>query len=807
MACILMSTQFRDSGISLIGRVPWGTHFCQFYSSKQDLLDILVPYIKAGIDNNEACMWVTAEPLSHTEALDALAKVVPDLPERLKSGQVEVLPYDQWYLFDGVFDMDRVLDGWVQHLNAALARGFSGMRVTGNTAWLEPKDWQSFAEYEAAINGVIGKHPLIALCTYSLQKCSPSDVIDVVRNHQFTVIRREGKWDLIEATAERHARQMLAESETRSAHARRAEAALQVSEQRYRLLSETAGMLLSSAEPRQLISNICRKLMIALDCHAFFNYLVDKDKQKLHLNAWSGIPEKVARSIEWLDFGEAVCGAVARDGKPVIAGDIQTSADRRTELVRSYGIRAYCCHPIFSQGKVIGTLSFGTRSRDAFDADDVALMRVITDQIATALAREQTETALREARDTAELSRERLQAILRTAPVGIVIIEKPDGIITYVNPLARELYGMDPRGMEMNEYAAKLRLLKPDGSLFLAVELPASRALLKGENVGNIEILIERGDGSRITMLASAAPIRAGEEVVAAVGIFRDVTEIIRAREVLARINAELEARVKDRTAELTNAYDQLRRELAERRRSEQELRRSNSELQEFAYVISHDLQEPLRMITSYMQLIERRYKERLDRPAHDFIEYAVDGAGRMRSMINDLLEYSRVETRGNPPEPVNSREVLNSALSNLEVALNESGAKVTHGRMPRVLADPVQLARVFQNLIENAIKFRGAQPPRVRISAERRDGEWVFSVKDNGIGIEPQYHDRIFRVFQRLHTREEYPGTGIGLAICRRIIERHAGRIWLESPGTGKGATFYFTLPDKGGNHANEPS
>ena len=224
-------------------------------------------------------------------------------------------------------------------------------------------------------------------------------------------------------------------------------------------------------------------------------------------------------------------------------------------------------------------------------------------------------------------------------------------------------------------------------------------------------------------------------------------------------------------------------------------LKRSNTDLEQFAYVASHDLQEPLRMVSSYMELMKRRYEGKLDSDADEFIGFAVDGANRMQTLINDLLAFSRAGTRGKPLTPTDCTFVLEQVLMNLEVAIDERGAVVTHDPLPTVMADDSQLAQVFQNLIGNAIKFRGEEPPHIHIAAEQKSDEWVFSVADNGIGIDPESFDRIFEIFQRLHGRDEYSGTGIGLAVCKKIVERHGGRMWVESE-PGKGATFYFTIP-----------
>jgi PAS domain S-box-containing protein len=248
-------------------------------------------------------------------------------------------------------------------------------------------------------------------------------------------------------------------------------------------------------------------------------------------------------------------------------------------------------------------------------------------------------------------------------------------------------------------------------------------------------------------------------------------------------------------------------RDITERKKSEdrlaktiEELRSSNDDLQQFAYVASHDLQEPLRMVASYTQLLAKRYKGRLDSDADDFIAYAVDGSNRMRGLIQDLLAYSRAGTNGKPLRKVSTEKALNEALTNLRATIQESGAAVTHDALPAITTDETQLMQVFQNLIGNAIKYRSAEVPHVHVSAVKNGGKgWIFSVRDNGLGIAPEYFERIFVLFQRLHGREEFKGTGIGLTICKKIVERLGGRIWVESQ-PHQGSTFSFALPERDG-------
>ena len=337
-----------------------------------------------------------------------------------------------------------------------------------------------------------------------------------------------------------------------------------------------------------------------------------------------------------------------------------------------------------------------------------------------------------------------------------IFITSVDARVIDVNPATLELLGYT------REEAMQLNVLE-------VYEVPEDRARFQEElaqhgSVKDFEVRLRRKDGILMDCLVTAT-VRHGDDgtVLGYEGTIRDTTE-----------------------------HKQAEQEL---RRYSDELARSNADLQQFTYVASHDLQEPLRMVSSYTQLLRRRYGGKLDADADEFIGYAVDGATRMQDLINDLLAYSRVGTPGKATEPTNSNIIFNQVVANLQAAIDDNGAVVTHKTLPTVMADGSELVHLFQNLVVNAIKFHGDEQPRVHVSAELEEKDWVFSVQDNGIGIEQEYSDRIFGVFQRLHTRDKYPGTGIGLAICKRIVEGHGGRIWLESE-PGKGSVFYFTLP-----------
>lgn len=324
---------------------------------------------------------------------------------------------------------------------------------------------------------------------------------------------------------------------------------------------------------------------------------------------------------------------------------------------------------------------------------------------------------------------------------------------------------------------------KADAFLLIEKDAPEWPAKFQ-ELLGLHTVFIEVADESvKLLRNDSRAKITTMLQWEAAIALVVGALIVLLTRR-LMRANRELEAEMSER--------DRAETDLAQRTT---ELARSNAELQQFAYVASHDLQEPLRMVASYTQLLERRYKGKLDADADEFIHYAVDGAHRMQRLIRDLLEYSRVGAGNKPFELTDCKIILERVIKNLETAIQESGGRVTYDTLPSVEADATQLTQLFQNLIGNAVKFRGTDAPAVHVSAKREGTAWVFSVRDNGIGIAPEQSERIFSIFQCLHDRTEYPGTGIGLAICKRIVEYHGGNIWVESK-PDQGSTFFFTIP-----------
>jgi PAS domain S-box-containing protein len=886
---------------------------------------------------------------------------------------------------------------------------------------------------------------------------------------------------------------------------KQAEEAIKRAATRFEILSQTAGQLLESKDPQQVIDIFCHKVMEFLDCHIFVNYFVDESAGRLHLNASGGLPGQMAKDIEWLDFGQAICGRVAQSGQRIVAENIQESCDARADLVRSIGIRAYACHPLLSQDRVLGTLSFGTRSRGAYSDEDLAMMKTVADQVATAMERIRAEKELQKSHDELEIrvrertadldemvrelqsqveqriraeeiikaERKRFEDVLEMMPAYAVLLT-PDYRIAYANRTFRKWFGDDngkkcyeflfnhtgpcencqtydvlktrksqswewtgPNGCNYDIYdypftdtdgsplimeigvdvtahkqaqeavrqgeeryrsltvattqvvwitdaqgqvvgdmpswreftgqsveeiqglgwinalhpndrdrTAKIwtqsvqnkriyrieyrlrrhdgdyrtvavrgvPVIKPDGSIrewvgtctditerklaeqrqrvtkallklfakntsrkeyldavvkvirdwsgcefagvrirdaegnipylshvdfdkeFLALENDLNlkrdncvciRSILQGDLQPQEQNLVTAGrsfycnsgqaflnslsDEQKIHYRGhcikhgfqsiAVIPIRYHDNILGAIHIadyqkdmvplskvqFIETTAATLIGEAVHRFNAEEE-------------LEQYRLRLEDMvRHQTADLARSNRDLEQFAYVASHDLQEPLRAVSGFVELLKLSLHSSLDAQNAQYMDFAIDGVTRMQSLINGLLEYSRVGTQGKAPEPTDSNAALKQAIFNLQTSIMESGAKiVTNTPLPTVHIDPVQLSQLFQNLLGNALKFRSEQPPEIRIGADRQDTSWRFAVADNGIGIDPQYAGKIFMIFQRLHTRRQYPGTGIGLAVCQKIIERRGGKIWVES-APGQGATFYFTIPDTG--------
>jgi len=586
------------------------------------------------------------------------------------------------------------------------------------------------------------------------------------------------------AEAEEHRARKKAEEELRDAHrslerqvAERT-AELQRQNERLEILSYTAGRLLETDNPQQLMEELCRRVMTFLDCQMFFNFLVDEISGRLHLNACAGIPGETAAEIEWLDFGVAVCGCVARDGGRIVAENIPETPDIRTELVKSFGVKAYACHPLLEGNRVIGTLSFGTCSRTTFSAGDLAMMKAVADQVAVAMNRIRQSSALRAAHAelestvqerTAKLietvahledERRRFIDVLDILPAYVILLS-PDYHVPFENRFFRERFG-DAQGRRCYEF------------LFDRTQpCEVCETYKTLQTMSPLEWEWTGPDGRNYYIYDFPFTDTDGTTLILEMGL--DVTENKRTEAELQTYRHHLEEMVKLRTSQLAE---------------------TNHELESFSYSVSHDLRAPLRAIEGFSKIILRDHGGALDERAGRLFDKVRDSVKMMGQLIDDLLNFSRLGQKAPDLKPINIYDIAQDVWQELQQAYPERDVSLEIHDLPPSSGDKSLMKQVFVNLLSNAIKFTKTRPAaRIEIGGSENERECTYYVKDNGIGFDMEYHDKMFGVFQRLHSSDEYDGSGIGLALAQRIIHKHGGRIWAEG-AEDEGACFFIALP-----------
>ncbi|NTU78762.1 MAG: PAS domain S-box protein [Chloroflexales bacterium] len=500
-------------------------------------------------------------------------------------------------------------------------------------------------------------------------------------------------------------------------------------------LANVIAILVARKQAEARSADTERQLRVILDKLAAGVVLMDADGRYLFVN------ERAAASFG-LTPAEVVGKSLAEVLPPAVA---QAYLERNRRFIAARDFAEY--ERTFDL--VVGTRTFFIADQVLADAQGQGYA-LLSSSIDITM-RTQAEAALR-------LSEERFAKTFYGSPVALSISRLDDSTIVAANQKFLDLY----------DYPEAEVIGRTTIDLHIFTSQEDCRDI--------VTRLLAQGSGATTEMVTRT---RAGEERMVELSIetitIDGITHLLSARhDITARKQAE---------AALHQGLE--------------ELQRSNADLEQFAYVASHDLQEPLRAVTGMVQLLQQRYGGQLDARADEYIGLAVEAAARMQALINDLLTFSRLQRRAQPFAPITLENVLTSAQANLQVAIAESGAVITHDLLPTVRADAVQLTQLFQNLLGNALKFRAEEAPRIHVSATRRERAWCLAVRDNGIGIAPDYFERIFVIFQRLHPRRAYPGTGIGLALCKKIVEHHGGQIWVESH-LGHGATFFFTIPDR---------
>jgi PAS domain S-box-containing protein len=564
-------------------------------------------------------------------------------------------------------------------------------------------------------------------------------------------------------TARRAALNLMDDAVRARHQAEKASAELEKANRILKAQAKSDQALVRAQSEADFMAAVCR--IVVEDCgHALvWVGLAEEDEAKtVRPAAQAGFEEGYLETlrITWADTerGRGPTGTAIRTGQPSRCRNMHTDprfAPWRDEAIKR-GYASSLVLPLLTDGEAFGALSIYSSQPDGFGNDEVTLLTKLAGDLAYGI----TELRLRAAKERAEealrQSEERYRGLVELSPEGL-FVNRNDRIVL-VNPAALLLFGASSAEQLLGK--SPFELFHPD---FHALMRERIGKLLAGQRASLLEEKIVRLDGVPVDVEVVATPVMdQGERAILV--LLRDITERKQTQAALQHTAAELE--------------------------------RSNRDLEQFAYVASHDLQEPLRAVGGYVKLLQHRFPDKLDAKAQGYIAGAFEGATRMERLITDLLAYSRVGTHGGNFVPTDLDAVLNQALGNLQVGLESSRAKITRDPLPTLAVDATQMMQLFQNLVGNALKFHGESPPSIHVGAQRQDGRWLISVRDNGIGIEPQYFGKIFQVFQRLHTRKDYPGTGIGLAICKKIVERHGGTIWVESQ-PGQGSTFNFTIPE----------
>jgi PAS domain S-box-containing protein len=801
-----MGKELRKSGIDIIGDVPWDTHLCLFYQTSEDLLNLLVPYFRAGLQNNEFCLWVTSEPSDEESVKKVLKKSVRNFDEYLVKGQLEIIPYTDWYLRNGTLDLKRVTEGWSIKLNHALASGYDGMRMTANTSWLKKKDWRRFMEYVKAGQDAIDKGNWLSICAYALNKCGAPEIIDVVSNYQFALIRRGNKWDTIERyernrmknELDRRVKELRCLYDVASisgapditlqqrfeeithllprafqypdiAFARIAINGREFRSDYYRktkrrmsadiiVRGEKAGIVevgyvkepastdnnLFSKEERLLLDAVAERLGIIAEHRQIEDAL--RQSEKKFSTAFNASPVMITISTlkdgRFIEVNDSFANFTGYSREEVIGrtsiemGNWMFAEDRNKmlELLKEEGsVRNLEVESRHKSGEVrISQLS-------------AELINIGNEPCILAVVNDITER---------KQSEELLKTVSFNSPLGIYIVQ--DEKLQYANPQFQKLTG----------YSEKELLGKDLLSLVAIEDSDAVKSstvfTLQEQNPYPCEYRILNKNGQIKWVLQTVSPIHyQGREAI--LGNLMDITE----RKYLERKVIEYE-----------------------------ELSKMKSDL---LATVSHELRTPLATIKGYSTMMIDYFSKLTSHEKRDYLKSIDHSTDRLAILVDNLLDTSRMEAGLLKLEkaPTSISKLIRGAVTEARIRDNKHRIVTTLSKkLPKLNIDTKRIRQVLDNLIDNAIKY-SPKGTEVAISTRQVNQEFLFSIADQGSGIPAEeltnIFDRMYRIEQRLSSGVE--GMGLGLYICRRLVEAHGGRIWVESQ-LGKGSTAYFTLP-----------
>jgi PAS domain S-box-containing protein len=785
-----MEDEPRNSGIDVIGGVPWGTHFCQFYQTKQDLIDILVPYFKAGLEDNEFCMWVTSEPLVVAEAEEAMTKAVNYFDEYMRRGQIEIIPYNEWYLLGGTFDDDRVLNGWISKLEQALARGYSGLRLTGNTFWLERNHWQAFTEYEAKVNGVIGEYRMMAACTYNLDKCDGNAVIDVVKNHQFALIKQEGKWDIIESSIYKQAKEQIAHLASFPELNPNPILELDIAGNIKYLNPRTEALFpdlpsqgckhpfltdwdlllraLREKEPHTLtrdikIGEFWYEQSYALlpstgDVRLYVRDITNRKKAEqtlreseqdlnraqavAHTGSWRLDVRR--NQLLWSDETHRIFG-IPRETPMTYETFLSSVNPEDREYVDRKWTAALRGEPYDVEHRIIvGDEVKWVRERAELEFDSKGKLKGGFGTVQDITERKKIENELR-VKDFAFTS----------SATGIAMADL-DGYVTYLNQAFLSMWDYEEEEVlgrhvtffvaDKNRASVGLKAVLVEGAW--QDELKAMRRDGSTFDVHVLANLVTDADGEPFCMMAS----------------FVDITE--------------------------RKKLEQLK--------------------DEFIGLVSHELRTPLTIIGGCLSTLITEWNRLSPSEVQQLLKDALLESESLSHLIENLLELSRAQAQQLSlySEPSDVKNLVKEVLTKIKrQAPSHRFVTFITDKLPPINGDPLRIERILYNLLDNAAKY---SPPgsQIRVSVNAEPERLVIGVSDHGKGLSSSERARIFGPFQRLENDrpDQARGAGLGLMVCRRLVEAHGGEIWVESK-KGRGSTFFFSLPFRKGADAGRVS
>lgn len=796
----------RKTGIEIISDVPWGTHLCQFYKTREDLLDILVPYFAKGLEENEYCMWVTSRPLMPRDVTSVMKKAVPDFEGYLKNGQIEIIPYSEWYIRGGGFDENRVLKGWVDKYNKALKKGFSGLRLTGNTFWVSKKIWSAFADYEETINSVIGNYRMLAICTYSLDKCGANEVLDVANTHQFALIKREGTWRIFESSSLKESKQALrSEIEER----KRIEESLRQSEQRYAttLASIGEGVIVTDVGSRIMFMNAVAEKLTGWEAKNALNRQLKEVFNLMDNHTRKSICDPAVMCAEKgkvVSFSSNIVLA-RKDGIEIpLVDSVAPIKDQNSKIVGTVLVFRDISQHKKAEEEILHLASFPNMSPDPVVELTFGGEVIYSNPTSKRLFPDLKKLGGKHPYISnwhwvvSHLTRNPVNDLKREVSVdGVVYLQT----IQYISSMdVFRIYGSNISDRKQIE-----EVLRKSEARFEALYDANIIGMVQGDLRGNIydvndaflsiidytrEELKER----RITFRKlTPSKYREGEIRAKRELLCKGVTipwekEFIKKDGSLTPVIIGEVLTNKDKKETIAFVLDITERKKLESRKDE------------FIGAASHELKTPITIIKAFNEILQRRFAKSKDTQNEYFASNINEQVDRLTKLINDLLDVSKIQAGKLKfySKIFDIDKLIMKTVTDFQY-ITKTHSIETKGRIRRkIYGDEGRIHQVLVNLITNAIKY-SPNGDKIIINREEGKDSVLIMVQDFGVGISESHRKKIFDRFYTGGEKEaqNIPGFGMGLYICKEIIKGHMGELWFESK-KGKGSTFYFTLPLK---------